>query len=319
MTASLPADPRPDSERCNEHHSECHSDRPATSLPLRLKAGCKINLYLHITGVREDGYHELDTLFYPLSEPSDTLELEAGTPGSGLTLLCERADLCTERNTLHKAWRMFGEATGFQPDLRLTLTKGVPDGAGLGGGSADAAVFLNYLNTAAGNAALDADALNALAARIGADVPFFLNNVPARATGIGEKLVPDNVDLSGFILLLACPPEHVSTPWAFKAWDESRSGKVGKNGPDQLTLPAHMYTRPSSRALWLFNSFESVVFAAFPKLRAYKGSLIRHGAAAVVMSGSGASLFALYREMEKAMQASDFLAREGVRTFIHHL
>ncbi|MFV0350009.1 MAG: 4-(cytidine 5'-diphospho)-2-C-methyl-D-erythritol kinase [Halodesulfovibrio sp.] len=315
MIASIPADSRSESKRCNEHHS----NRTAPALPLRLKAGCKINLYLRITGIREDGYHELDTLFYPLSEPSDTLELEAGTPGSGLTLVCERADLCTERNTLHKAWRLFGEATGYSPDLCLTLTKGVPDGAGLGGGSADAAVFLNYLNASAGKAALDADALNALAARIGADVPFFLNNVPARATGIGEKLVPSEVDLSGFTLVLACPPEHVSTPWAFKAWDESQACKAGNEAKDRLTLSAHMYTRPSSRALWLFNSFESVVFAAFPKLRAYKGSLIRHGAAAVVMSGSGASLFALYRETEKAMQASDALAREGVRTFIHHL
>ncbi|UZP68487.1 4-(cytidine 5'-diphospho)-2-C-methyl-D-erythritol kinase [Desulfovibrio mangrovi] len=291
--------------------------RPA--LPVRLKAGCKINLYLRITGVRENGYHELDTLFYPLSEPSDTLDIEEGAAGSGLTLVCERADLCTERNTLHKAWRVFAETTGFRPDLRLTLTKGVPDGAGLGGGSADAAAFLNFLNASAGKVALNDEELNEVAARIGADVPFFLKNVPARATGIGEILVPCEVDLSGFTLLLACPPEHVSTPWAFKAWDDRYANKMDIDATERLTLSAHMFTRPSSRALWLFNSFESVVFAAFPKLRAYKGSLIRHGAAAVVMSGSGASLFALYREMEKAMQASESLMREGVKTFIHHL
>lgn len=295
--------------------------RTTTTAPsVTLKAGCKINLFLHITGVREDGYHELDTLFYPLPEPFDTLKITPGRRNSGLTLTCERADLCTERNTLHKAWRLFAETTGLVPDLEIDLQKGIPDGAGLGGGSADAAALLKYLNGLAGKAALNADSLNTLASRIGADVPFFLSNVPARATGIGEMLTPCDIDLSEYILLLACPAEHVSTPWAFGAWDTANFPKnIVPNIANRLTSSRHMFTRPSSRALWLINSFESVVFAAFPKLRAYKGSLIRHGACAAVMSGSGSSLFALYREMEKAMQASAELEKQGVLTFIHHL
>lgn len=292
-----------------------------------LTAGCKINLYLTITGRREDGYHELDTLFYPLPEPFDTLTLMPGEPGTGLRITCIREDLCTERNTLHKAWRLFAEATGVRPDIALHLEKGIPDGAGLGGGSADAAALLRHLNAMAGAQALHAAHLNTLAARVGADVPFFLNNVPARATGIGEVLTPTPVDLSGFTLLLACPPEHVSTPWAFTAWDTAYEAlpttKMHENIPflwaERLTAEPSPYRKPSSRALWLFNSFESVVFAAFPKLRAYKGELIRHGAAAAVMSGSGASLFALYRETEKALKAAACLQSQQVRTFIHHL
>ncbi len=288
--------------------------------PVLLRAGCKINLYLDILGRRADGYHELDTLFYPLPAPFDTLTVSPGTDGSGLRIECERADLCTQDNTLHKAWRLFAEATGYAPDLHVHLEKGIPDGAGLGGGSADAAALLSHLNDGAGPAGLDAGQLNALAARIGADVPFFLRNVPARATGIGEHLVPHDVNLAGFTLVLACPPEHVSTPWAFSAWDREHTAMEAPTAtPDRLTSSVHTYTRPSSRALWLFNSFESVVFAAFPKLRAYKGSLIRHGSAAAVMSGSGASLFALYRETEKALKASAALREMGVQTFIHHL
>ncbi len=303
---------------------------PLQQPPVILTAGCKINLSLHIMGVRPDGYHELDTLFHPLPFPCDRLEIAPAPAGAGLVLECDRADLCTENNILHKTWRLFAEMTGHAPDLHVRLFKGIPDGAGLGGGSSDAAVFLNYLNrhdvsgkqeaSPCGPAVLSEQQMQVLAARIGADVPFFLHNVPARATGIGEKLTPHPVDLKGLTLLLVCPPERVSTPWAYGAWDAQNPEKILPAGDaERLTSSAHMFTRPFSRALWLFNSFESVVFAAFPKLRAYKESLIRHGAAVAVMSGSGASLFGLYREMEKAMQAAALLETEGVRTYIHHL
>ncbi len=297
-----------------------------TPLPFEtLRTGCKINIFLRIAGRRPDGYHELETVFYPLPEPHDELVISPAPPGTGITLICDNKELAGQENTVQTAWRLFAKATGFAPDMQVELRKGIPHGAGLGGGSADAALLLRFLNRHAGRAALDAASLNAVAVRIGADVPFFLNAEPAFATGVGEQLIPCSVDLRGFTLLLACPPIHISTAWAFSAWDKSHATTHGlkrkstENLLCQLTSFSQPDTRPFSRALWLFNSFESVVYAAFPKLRAYKESLIRHGAATAMMSGSGASLFALYRETEKAMSAQVCLQQQGVPAFIHHL
>ena len=142
-----------------------------------LRIGCKVNLTLRITGVR----HELDTVFLPLDEPSDTLRL-ALRPGGGLALHCAEPGIDPENNTLTKAYRLFAEASGFRPGVEAVLEKGIPHGAGLGGGSADAAALLGWLNARAPEP-LPLPELVGLAARIGADVPFFLYNVPCRASG----------------------------------------------------------------------------------------------------------------------------------------
>ena len=147
-----------------------------------LRIGCKVNLTLRITGVRPNGWHELDTVFLPLDEPSDTLRL-ALRPGGGLALHCAEPGIDPENNTLTKAYRLFAEASGFRPGVEAVLEKGIPHGAGLGGGSADAAALLGWLNARAPEP-LSLPELVGLAARIGADVPFFLYNVPCRASGI---------------------------------------------------------------------------------------------------------------------------------------
>ena len=113
-----------------------------------LRIGCKVNLTLRITGVRPNGWHELDTVFLPLAEPSDTLRL-ALRPGGGLALHCAEAGIDPENNTLTKAYRLFAEASGFRPGVDAVLEKGIPHGAGLGGGSADAAALLGWLNARA--------------------------------------------------------------------------------------------------------------------------------------------------------------------------
>ena len=136
-----------------------------------LRIGCKVNLTLRITGVRPNGWHELDTVFLPLDEPSDTLRL-ALRPGGGLALHCAEPGIDPENNTLTKAYRLFAEASGFRPGVEAVLEKGIPHGAGLGGGSADAAALLGWLNARAPEP-LPLPELVGLAARIGADVPFF--------------------------------------------------------------------------------------------------------------------------------------------------
>jgi len=285
-----------------------------------LRAGCKINLHLEITGVKENGYHELDTLFFPLSRPFDIITVTKSGAGKGLTIDCPALSIPQEKNIIYKSWKKFGEATGWFPDLNITIEKGIPDGAGLGGGSSDAAVILNYLNKYCPKGTLSSDELNSLAASIGADVPFFLNNVPAHATGIGEVLTPSDVSLAGYSLVLICPDISISTPWAFAAWDKAMLEETeGNNQKEILTTTSSKDRKHSSRALWLFNSFEVVVYSAFPKLRAYKDKLMEFGAEGAVMSGSGSSIFALYREMEQAARAATALEAEGVATYLHHL
>ena len=130
-----------------------------------LRIGCKVNLTLRITGVRPNGWHELDTVFLPLDEPSDTLRL-ALRPGGGLALHCAEPGIDPENNTLTKAYRLFTEASGFRPGVEAVLEKGIPHGAGLGGGSADAAALLGWLNARAPEP-LPLPELVGLAARIG--------------------------------------------------------------------------------------------------------------------------------------------------------
>ncbi|MCM0755505.1 4-(cytidine 5'-diphospho)-2-C-methyl-D-erythritol kinase [Desulfovibrio aminophilus] len=287
------------------------------TLAATLTAPAKINLFLRILGRRADGYHDLDTLFLPLAEPRDVLEITPGAPGSGLALACAAPGLEGPDNLVAKAWRRYAEATGFAPALAVRLTKGIPTGAGLGGGSSDAAAILLFLNAKAGKAALPAERLSALAATLGADVPFFLLGRPARATGIGDRLTPVEPDLGGLTLVLVCPDAHVPTAWAYARFDEvAAKGRVPR-APGFLTSGARGTKNPSSLLpLTLFNDFEDAVFPAFPELRRIKERLIAAGAAAAAMSGSGASVFALFRERERALETARSLARGQDRTYV---
>lgn len=279
--------------------------------PASVDAPAKLNLFLRITGRREDGYHELDTLFFRLDQPCDTLTFTPGVAGQGMTLTCDIAGLAPEDNLAFKAYAAFAAATGFAPDLRLDITKRIPAGAGLGGGSTDAAAVLRLLNEQAGEKALQHDKLIALAAELGADIPFFLLDTPARATGIGDKLVPEPVDFSGLTLVVACPKAHVDTAWAYKAFDREKTG-----GAVSLTMAQADNNRPVPTSPPMFhNDFESVVFRAFPAIRAVKEELLRFGACAAAMSGSGASVFALFRSAKDAEKAADALAQKQVKTY----
>ena len=191
---------------------------------ISLKAGCKVNLGLKITDLRADGYHELDSLFCPLDEPYDCLEIceKEDNTEPGLTVICNDSSLDAEHNTLTRCYQLLGAELGLNrlPSLEVRLTKGIPAGSGLGGGSSDAAVLLNYLNAKLGHKKLERDALLKVAAKIGADVPFFLTATPARVRGIGEIIIPVSLDLSRYTLLLIIPQTQVQTKWAYKAYDD---------------------------------------------------------------------------------------------------
>jgi len=289
--------------------------------PAVLFAPCKVNLVLRITGLRPDGRHDLETLFYPLPDPHDVIRVQPAPAGAGLRLSCPGVDCPPERNLLWRAWDAFAAASGLRPDLDVQVEKHIPSGAGLGGGSSDAAALLAWLNAQAGEAALPPGRLAEAALSLGADVPFFLLCRPALARGVGELLTQVDVDLSAFSLLLLCPDAHVDTAWAYRAWDERCQG-----GPRPgsllgvLTAPGEADT--GSLCPWplcLENDFESAVFPSFPGLRRLKEQVMRLGAAGAVMSGSGASIVAAFRDLNEAEHAAAVLRNDdagGLRAFV---
>lgn len=290
-------------------------------MPDTLQAPAKINISLFITGRREDGFHDLESLFLPVPGLADSLEIRPGAPGSGCRIEPELASCPQDKNLAYKAWLAYARATGFAPDIRVVLTKRIPTGAGLGGGSSDAAAMLRWLQEKAGRAALDDCALNALAARLGADVPFFLLSGPAVAEGIGEKLTPVDIDLSGFTLVLALPQVHVSTPWAYGAWDALMGTKnTAQQGSDCLTSARTANKRRVSLSpVVVRNDFEVVVFPAHTALRVIKEQLFSLGAVSAVMSGSGAGIASLFRDCRLAQDAAKAMRLNGVPVHVETL
>jgi len=277
-----------------------------------LRANCKVNLSLRITGVLPNGYHTLDSLFLPLPEPYDLLRI---TPSEepGLTLTCSDSALDPRDNTLTRAYRLYAEANSFFPPLTIMLKKGIPSGAGLGGGSSDAAVLLRYLNSKP-QRALDAKALNAVALHVGADVPFFLQDCPCRVRGTGDALEPYMPGLTGFWLTLVCPDVKVATSWAYTAWDTLHPLSSSHNLTTQVSE-----AKESCFRFHCQNDLEEAVFPDYPELAHIKRELFRQGAAAAVMSGSGASQLGLFRDQHAAKNAAAFFHARGMQTYYHAL
>ena len=286
--------------------------------PTFLKSGCKINLFLEITGRLPNGYHSLDTWILPLDDPHDeiTIQIE-NNAGSSCQVNCRENGLDPLDNTLTKAHALFGQNVAPLPPLRIELHKGVPIGAGLGGGSANAAcllLFCNSLSRKLRKKALEEDELLDLAARVGADVPFFIMNTPARASGMGEILAPDLgplLLLEGMTLLLVCPELRISTAWAYAAWD-----KMQNNPPDGLTIDHLRYRNKPALDCSPYNSLEKPIFAEYPQLATIKNRLMEAGAEFALMSGSGSSIFGIFADPDAAQTADTAFTREGLRTYM---
>jgi 4-diphosphocytidyl-2-C-methyl-D-erythritol kinase len=292
---------------------------PLAAEEIALVAPAKVNLYLHIGPRRDDGYHEIETFFLPLPEPADTLSFRLFDEPGDLDFACSDPELETDDNLVARAYRRFGERTGFSPRLEVTLTKHIPHGAGLGGGSSDAATMLRFLNDRAGTRALPPDELSALALGLGADVPFFLLGGPARASGVGERLVPEDPGLAGIYVVVACPRIKVSTAWAYAALDASRSSPA-KAGGNYLTRVFEENKRAfcvTGRPLR--NDFEPVVFAAHPELGRIKERLLACGAGGALLSGSGSSVYGLFRERQQAALALAEFSGNDPRVFVASL
>lgn len=253
----------------------------------------KINLGLQILSRRPDKYHNIATVFYPVGW-CDALEVvpsdESGD-GCNLHLSGLAVDGHIEDNLVVKAYRLLSQHYPM-PAVDAYLHKVVPFGAGLGGGSADASSMLLLLRDLFALPVDDAE-LAVLAARLGADCPFFIYNRPMLAEGIGDRLSPTEVSLKGYTLLLVKPEVAVSTAEAY-------SQVVPAVPPVALT---DILKRPVSE--WrdlLVNDFEPSVFAHYPELAHLKASLYEKGAEYVSMSGSGSTVYGLFRHLPVGLE-----------------
>lgn len=270
-----------------------------------IKSGCKINLGLKILDKREDGYHNLKTIFYPLSMPdgfSDEISIKK-ISALHVEFSCNIPDIDPQNNTLTKAYALFREQCPLDFGLKIKLTKRIPHGAGLGGGSANGAEVLKYLQSQI-KSPLPLAALLEIAGKIGADVPFFLYNTPCTGEGIGEKLTPIKFDLSRYSLLLILPDIQISTPWAFKKLAERKK---------LLTSKKEQVNKARFELLggWYFqNDFEQIVFEKYQNLAKTKEILLQEYAVFASLSGTGSALFAFFQNDSECMHAVNRLKKQ---------
>jgi len=253
-----------------------------------LHPNCKINLGLRVVRKRPDGYHDLETIFYPVHGLHDDLEI---TPSDeflfeqeGIAVDCDMAD-----NLIVKCYHMMQSHYPQVGNVHIRFRKNIPFGAGLGGGSSDAAHTALALNELF-HLGLTKPQLAALVRPLGADCPFFIYNTPCYAEGIGDILTPISLPLNGLRLVLIKPDISVSTREAY-------SGITLH--PEAAGTIAHAIRRhlpPTDLFPLLINDFEQTVFPLHPQLADIKQSLIHSGALYASMSGSGSTIFALFDE-----------------------
>ncbi len=260
---------------------------------LKTSVPAKINLWLEVIRKRNDGYHDISSLMLPISV-FDGLSIDIRSEDGPVSISCDTPEIPSdERNLAWRAADLYLKSSGKKAGIDIHLEKRIPSGAGLGGGSSDAGGVLLALNSFFGNALPPGD-LEALALKLGADVPFFLHAKPALATGVGEKLefagrVPE------YPLLLLKPPVSVPTGWVYQ------NLKLTSNGP-QIKLD-RFSAHPWNLAALIVNDLESVTVARYPVIAELKEWMFGHGALAASMSGSGPTVFGIFKSREAAGSA----------------
>jgi 4-diphosphocytidyl-2-C-methyl-D-erythritol kinase len=247
----------------------------------------KINLGLHVTGKRDDGYHNIETVFYPVPTLYDALELvSCSENAASLTVSgLETTSLNNDNNLVLKSLRLLSEHFRLPP-FKIFLTKVIPVGAGLGGGSADAAFMLKLINTFCSLQLTDSE-LEHFAATIGADCPFFIYNKPVIATGIGNIFTPISLSLSGYFIYIVKPAVSVSTQEAYSYITPQKSGF---SLSELATTPVHKWRD------CLYNDFELRIFNQYTVIADIKTKLYELGAEYASMSGSGSAVYGLFRQ-----------------------
>lgn len=267
---------------------------------------CKINLGLNIIRKRADNYHDLETVFYPLSI-TDALEVITSEKqdeenviqfnSTGLQI-----DGTTENNLCIKAYHILKKDYPNLPSIKMHLHKAIPMGAGLGGGSADGAFTLKLLNNKF-NLGLSKEQLINYSLRLGSDCPFFIMNKPCFATSRGEILEEIKIDLSDYKFVIVNPGIHINTGWAFS---KIKPAQPQQSIKEIIQLPVEQWKD------LLENDFEEAVVSNYPDLKMMKDNLYNAGAVYASMSGSGSTFYGIFRK-EDAVQLNQFSLNYYVR------
>jgi 4-diphosphocytidyl-2-C-methyl-D-erythritol kinase len=277
--------------------------------PMIVFPNAKINLGLKVLSKRDDGFHEIETLFYPIGL-CDILEVIKSPDGKfSFTASGMPVDGNPGDNLCVKAYDLLAREKNLPP-VMIQLHKVIPMGAGIGGGSADAAFLIRMLNDIF-SIGMETEEMEQYAARLGSDCPFFIRNKQATGTGTGNILNPIDQDLSSLKILLVKPQVKVNTKEAYDWIDSIRAGTDEKHHHpflDGKGIP------PEQWKVGLVNDFETPVFSRHPEIAKIKDILYQKGAAYASMSGSGAAVYGLFNEMPE-----DLTGFEGCFTWTGNL
>jgi 4-diphosphocytidyl-2-C-methyl-D-erythritol kinase len=297
---------------CNEFHSGqsiqflAHSSFLSYLRAIMYKAYAKINLGLRIVGKRIDGFHDLETIFHRINLFDEIL---LNPTQKDIFLSCSNSTIPADKNNLcWKAVHLLQNELGTSLGAEIVLKKNIPVGAGLGGGSSDAATVLRELPKLWGTEISNED-LHRLALQLGSDVPYFLLNSTAYAEGRGEKLTPIDFRLPSWIVLVN-PNIHVSTPWAYNQLSTYR----GDSFPIRDRMWNQIGQDSTDFSLILQNDFEEIVIKKHSAIGKIKNHLLENGAQYAVMSGSGSSVFGLFEQQEHAQLAYNYFKQ---KYFVH--
>ena len=272
---------------------------------LIITAPAKINLGLNILRKRDDGYHDLETFFYPINL-FDTITF---SESEEFKFECSKQELNNDKNLVVKAKELLEAEMKMKIRMKIELKKQIPVGAGLGGGSSDAAAALlgmvKYLGLD-----LDEQTLRKYASSLGADVPFFLKPVPSYAESIGDVISPMECKINSPILLVN-PGIHIKTRWAYEHVVPVQPVYTLKKLIEDCEID-FLYMQNKIK-----NDFEAFVFKVYPEIEEIKKDFYKLGAMFSLMSGSGSSVYGIFPNIDKAERAVDFF-RTNYFTFLHH-
>lgn len=262
---------------------------------IEIKAPAKINIGLFIISKRNDGYHNLSTLFYPINSLYDLITIE---DSNKFEFLCDDQNIPTnEDNLVVKAKNLLEKTFSIKINVKITLNKKIPSQAGLGGGSSDAAAVLKALNKKF-NLEISYEMLNDLALKLGSDVPFFIRSQPAIGTSRGEILKDINIEIKEPILIVK-PNISISTKEAFENIKPSDS-QFNFNS----IVKDNVLDYPTMREM-VRNDFENYAFKKYPELKLIKDQLYEFGSSFALMSGSGSALYGIFKDMDSAKNAKN--------------
>lgn len=259
----------------------------------------KINLGLNVLRKRADGYHDIETVFYPVAL-KDALEI---TPADKTSFVQAGGSLgiSSENNLVMKAYELLRSEYDLPP-MQICLLKRIPVGAGLGGGSSDAAFMLKLLNDYC-DLQIPDEHLTKMAVKLGADCAFFIENKPVFASGKGDVLEPVNVSLAGYHICLVKPDVPVSTAEAY-------AGIIPH--PAKIPLRTLLQLHVSDWKQWMVNDFEQNIYMHYPRIGKIKTELYREGAVFASLSGSGSAVYGIFKEpTDLAEQFPDCFVWEG--------